>query len=261
MKFTRASLPMYDFYGAKAANDVIFSHILRYIEWWNDSNLCSDLREVDRALIRNILREGEKNGLHHVMDSYEDEVYNDSALFTQACGQHFVEAESPIFAEFEVIGQATYTESARAGCRPGEYSSYIVTRSDVDAMFGMDAIHTAHGKEALPLLAPEVANLCGLVGQRLTINSFDSFSGFRGICAAFAIRESLRGPDAQDDRDDENIFFHPEIVCTGAHIFSVDALISGKADVASIDVTSWRIFENAGHPGLDTLCVRGKSKL
>lgn len=91
------------------------------------------------------------------------------------------------------------------GCAPGEYRSALVVRAD-DAR----------------------DELADFRGARLAVNGPDSQSGAQAVMQALA------------DAEETGRFF-AEVVRTGAHEASAAAVAEGRADVAAIDWTTWRL--------------------
>jgi ABC-type phosphate/phosphonate transport system substrate-binding protein len=100
-----------------------------------------------------------------------------------------------------LIGAADY---GVPGCPPGWYRSAVVVRGDDPR-----------------------ADLAAYRGARLAVNGRDSQSGWGAILHHVAPLGSGR--------------FFSEIRITGAHATSVKSLAEGSADIAAIDVVSWRL--------------------
>jgi ABC-type phosphate/phosphonate transport system substrate-binding protein len=80
-----------------------------------------------------------------------------------------------------------------------------------------------------------------LLGRRAAINSTDSLSGHISLLAAFGLGEEWPG----------------EVVLTGAHVRSLEAVRTGAADVASIDGMTWEYQRRDEPSAVDGLCVVG----
>ncbi len=111
-----------------------------------------------------------------------------------------------------LLGTPAY---AIEGCPPGTYRSALVVRAD----------HPADG-------------LAALVGCRAAVNARDSQSGYGALMhetAAFA-REGR---------------FFADVVLTGSHAGSIEAVAAGRADLAAIDAVTWALalrHDGAGAP-------------
>ena len=101
-----------------------------------------------------------------------------------------------------LIGAADYGVE---GCAPGWYRSAVVVRAD-DPRETLDAFR----------------------GARLAVNGRDSQSGYGAILHHAA-------PLARDGR------FFGGVAVTGAHAASVPSVADGSADIAAIDLVSWRL--------------------
>ena len=100
-----------------------------------------------------------------------------------------------------VVGAGDYR---LPGCQPGWYRSAVVARAD-------------DGRTAL-------AEFRGAV---LAVNGFDSQSGWGSVRHHVA-------PLAREGR------FFAAVTVTGAHVDSVEAVAAGRADLAAIDMVTWR---------------------
>ena len=104
------------------------------------------------------------------------------------------------------------------GCAPGDYRSVLVCRADDPA-----------------------ESLEGFRGRRAIVNSYESQSGYGALVTTVA-------PLAVDGR------FFDELVDSGTHRFSLRAVADGRADLAAIDVVSWRLGL-AHEPAVDDLRI------
>ncbi len=141
--------------------------------------------------------------------------------------------------ETEVIGTIVYEPAAGLpDPEPGTYYSVLVARSD-DARcerLGSDGIGTATANDSIRRFA----------GATVASNGTDSQSGYWSL-----------GHFVGDRLDDGPIF--GGMVFTGAHRESVRAVADGRADVAAIDVHSWRLATEH-EPASSELTVIGTTK-
>lgn len=75
----------------------------------------------------------------------------------------------------------------------------------------------------------EAADLTALVGRRLAVNEYGSWSGYRALARELAVRGMPSEP--------AEVF--SAVVVTGSHVDSVESIVAGRADVAAIDHTVW----------------------
>lgn len=109
------------------------------------------------------------------------------------------------------------------GCDGPDYCSFIVVACDNAAQ-----------------------SIAGLREARAAINGWDSQSGMSALRAVVAPLAEGRP-------------FFREVVVTGAHLHSLDAVRDGSADVAALDCVTWGLTA-AGQPGrLDGLRVLGRT--
>ena len=83
-------------------------------------------------------------------------------------------------------------------------------------------------------------------GLRAAYNSTDSQSGYNALRALVA-------PWAQQGR------FFGQVLATGGHRASVDAVRAGRADVAAIDCVTWALLQRYAPSAADGLCVVGQT--
>lgn len=91
------------------------------------------------------------------------------------------------------------------GCPPGHYRSALIVGREVRA-----------------------DHLGALLGCRAAINARDSQSGYAALMEAVA-------PHAANGQ------FFGQVVLTGAHLASIEAVASGRADIAAIDAVTWAL--------------------
>ena len=123
--------------------------------------------------------------------------------------------------ETEVIGTIVYEPGAgMPDPEPGSYYSVLVARSDDERCraLGADGIGTVRANESIQRFA----------SANVAANGTDSQSGYWSL-----------GHFVGDRLDDGPIF--GDLVLTGAHRDSVRAVADGRADIAAIDVHSWRL--------------------
>lgn len=122
--------------------------------------------------------------------------------------------------ETEVVGTLVYdppTDLPQP--QPGSYYSVVVCRAD-------DSRRPSNGAD--PGAGSADANVVRFAGARVAANGTDSQSGYWSL--GHFVREQLA---------DGPIF--GEVVFTGAHRDSIRAVARGTADLAAIDVHSWRL--------------------
>ena len=146
--------------------------------------------------------------------------------------------------ETEVIGTIAYEPPpALPDPGPGTYYSVLVARSD-DARcrdLGADGIGHGTANDAIGRF----------YGATVAANGTDSQSGYWSL--AHHVRNQLR---RSDDRSNDGDPIFGDVVFTGAHRESVRAVSDGRADLAAIDVHSWRLATDH-EPASDELSVIG----
>jgi ABC-type phosphate/phosphonate transport system substrate-binding protein len=135
-------------------------------------------------------------------------------LFTQTC---WGPMELGLAAHVHVVGQDDY--SGMAGGDDALYSSALVMRRGE----GLAAPAPGGSESALPASAR-------MRGKRLAFNSLDSMSGYLGIQRDLAARG-------------EGFELFARLVETGGHRMSIEAVASGRADIAAIDCKSWALAQ------------------
>lgn len=103
-----------------------------------------------------------------------------------------------------LVGTPSY---ALEGCAPGQYRSALIVRDDA-----------------------EIETIADLRGKRPAINARDSQSGY---AALMVVATPFANPAG----------FFGEPVATGAHQTSIEAVASGRADVAAIDAVSFALSQ------------------
>lgn len=123
--------------------------------------------------------------------------------------------------ETEVIGTIVYEPLAGLDdAEPGSYHSVLVVRADDDRADGLDVdgVGTGMANETIHRFA----------GATVAANGTDSQSGYWSL-----------GHFVGDRLHEGPIF--GKMIFTGAHRESVCAVADGRADIAAIDVHSWRL--------------------
>ena len=234
---SRISFPMYDIGGedTERMHRSLHDSILSYLECVLGSEQSSSLPAADRKFLEQAVQHNRETGYRKDEENSFPLWKNEDLFFSQGCGQEWYEV--PEFQEhLEVLGAPVYT--ACQSCPPGFYQSAIITRKDIEGAIRMPADFSGG------LLQPQHASLGGLVGMRLAINSWLSYSGFVGISNAVSIRcDNAEDKACESGCERKNIFLQPEVLVTGCHRQSVAAIRKGEADVASIDLTSWHIIQ------------------
>lgn len=141
--------------------------------------------------------------------------------------------------ETEVIGTIVYEPPpGLPDPEPGTYYSVLVARSDDDRCAGLGP----HG------VGSGAANesIRRFTGATVAANGTDSQSGYWSL-----------GHFVGDQLDDGPVF--ADMVFTGAHRESVCAVADGRADIAAIDVHSWRLATEH-EPASSDLTVIGTTK-
>jgi ABC-type phosphate/phosphonate transport system substrate-binding protein len=82
-----------------------------------------------------------------------------------------------------------------------------------------------------------------LAGARLAVNDFRSYSGCVALRAAVAEMLQLQY-DGAAKRSSRVNFFDPRVLVTGGHRASVQAVLDGDADCASIDCVTWALLQS-----------------
>ena len=120
----------------------------------------------------------------------------------------------------QVLGCFAYSAPQ---CKAGQCASVLVARQE-------------HGH-----LAPRA-----FAGLRAAYNSVDSQSGYNALRALVA-------PWAQQGR------FFGQVLATGGHRLSVDAVREGRADVAAVDCVTWALLQRYAPQAVQGLCVVGQT--
>jgi hypothetical protein len=95
------------------------------------------------------------------------------------------------------------------------------------------------------------AGLRGLAGARLAVNDYGSYSGCVGLRAAVA---------ALFPGETSGVaFFAPDVLVTGGHRGSVEAVASGECDVACIDCVTWALLRSELSSPAHSLVVVGET--
>ena len=134
------------------------------------------------------------------------ETWSDPALLlSQTCGYPLTHAFA---GRLSLVGVPLYDAQ---GCEPESrygptYCSAVILRAEDPAQAPAD-----------------------LKGRRAAINSWDSQSGMSAL-------RGLVAPFAEDGR------FFSEVVETGGHAASADAVAQGRADVAAVDCVTWALL-------------------
>ncbi|MBA8900908.1 PhnD/SsuA/transferrin family substrate-binding protein [Phyllobacterium sp. P30BS-XVII] len=134
-------------------------------------------------------------------------------LFAQTC---WGPMELGLAAHVHVAGQDDY--SGVAGGDDTLYSSALVMRRGEGV-----AVPAPQGPE--PVLP-----IAHMRGKRLAFNSHDSMSGYLGIQRDLAAMG-------------EGFGLFSRLIETGGHRASVEAVASGRADIAAIDIKSWALAQ------------------
>ncbi|MGO4451168.1 phosphate/phosphite/phosphonate ABC transporter substrate-binding protein [Phyllobacterium sp. TAF24] len=136
-----------------------------------------------------------------------------SLLFAQTC---WGPMELGLAAHVHVAGQDDY--SGVAGGDDALYSSALVMRRG-------EGVAVPASQDSQPILP-----IAHMRGKRLAFNSHDSMSGYLGLQRDLAATG-------------ESFSLFARLIETGGHRASVEAVASGRADIAAIDIKSWALAQ------------------
>ena len=228
----RISLPMYDQPFCRAATDRLFVAVLEAAAPTAQAIEVASIAMtrgpggVGGSIAETALPTGDgPHRLEHRRDqSAAETVWSDPRLLmSQTCGQTLWDQHAGFVQEGkfkEALAPLASPCYTARGCDGHRYCGLIIVRD-----------------------CSQFQSLGCLAGAHLAVNALGSFSGCVGLRCAVAEMLQLdpgRGVGGQGTRIN---FFDPNVLVTGGHRASVQAVMAGVADCASVDCVTWAMLE------------------